>query len=114
MLETCWTKAEQYHGTNGTPLHSDASRESHRSATEQSMMTEAKIDSHYMHSQLFANHDCGTIHEMSQCLQLGYTMELTKLGTVCTEKHGTQAVLLAQIPGFHGRWYTPTVIGELS
>ena len=23
MLETCWTKAEQYHGDNVTPLHSD-------------------------------------------------------------------------------------------
>ena len=76
-------------------------------------MTEAKIDSHCMHSQLLANCDCGTIPEMSQCLQLGYTMKVTKLGIACTDKHGTQAVLLAQLPGFHGRWYTPTVIGEL-
>ena len=78
------------------------------------MMTEAKIDSHCMHSQLLANCDCDTIHEISQCLQLGYTTEVTKLGIACTDKHETLAVLLAHLPGFHGRRYTPTVIGELS
>ena len=95
-----------------------ASWQSHRSATEQSTMTEAKIDSHCMHSQLLANCDCGTIHEMSQCLQLGYTTEVRYCvyrqawDTSCSVSTVTWISWALVHP--NGYWWAPLKWGTLS